>query len=112
MNKARIFSETLVSIFVAIATKRELKFDYFMNEIDQFCWIALNEGNVIPSLYIKMIDQALTELTFKNKGKYMQAYNTAIEDFKTEWLVGKAIEFYCSPEHQGFLTENINQHLI
>ena len=105
MNITRIFAETLVSIDVAIAIKQELKFDFFMNDVDQFCWIALEKGDAVPALYIKLIDQALTDLSFQLKGKYLPAYNTAIEVYKTEWRISEAIELYCSPEYLGILSE-------
>lgn len=105
MNTRTIFAETLASIDVAIVTKQKIDFDTFINESDRLCWLAMSEGDVVPSLYVNMIDRAFGDLENSYKGKYIQAYNSAVAYFQHDQDVAEAIEVACSPDYIGEMTE-------
>lgn len=98
MKLQTIFAETLVSIDAAIVAKQQIDFDTFINKCDRLCWIAMEEGDVVPSLYINMIDQALGELSHCHKDKYVKAYSKAVSRYQYDQNASEAIEPVCSPE--------------
>lgn len=73
------FAETLVEIDVAVIFNKTIDFNDFINDRDQLLWVALNSGDIVPCLYIDIIDKAFSDLSIDFKGKYKAAYNSALE---------------------------------
>ncbi|WP_024604593.1 MULTISPECIES: hypothetical protein [unclassified Pseudoalteromonas] len=80
----RSFAQTLVEIDTAIATNKTIDFKSFINDTDDLTWFAITSGNIVPDLYVKMIDQALGELSIDLKGKYIAAYSSALNLYNKE----------------------------
>lgn len=80
----RSFAQTLVEIDTAIATNKTIDFKSFINDTDDLTWFAITSGNIVPDLYVKMIDQALSELSIDLKGKYIAAYSSALNLYSRE----------------------------
>lgn len=98
MKLHTLFAETLVTIDVARIIQQQIDFDSFINEHDHLCWVALSDGDVVPSLYIEMIDQAFGELSDCHKGKYYEAYHGAVKHYEKEKGVNDLTELYFSSE--------------
>ena len=78
MKLRNTFAKTLATIDAAIVTSQQFKFDVFINKYDKLCWFAVDNGDVVPSLYVNMVDKALSELSPSHKGKYIEAYRQAV----------------------------------
>ncbi|TVU70419.1 hypothetical protein FQP81_18355 [Pseudoalteromonas distincta] len=72
------FANTIVEVDIAIVTNSKINFDSFINKIDEVCWLALSKGDVVPELYVNMIDDAFLKLSSDHKGKYRIAYDSAV----------------------------------
>ena len=101
----KAFANNLAEIDTAIVTKCSFTYVDFVNDIDQLLWTALNEGNVVPELYIEMINQALTDLSSEYKDKYLNDYAAAVDIFEKNSACDIAADFVCSPEYIGRKTE-------
>lgn len=83
------FAYNLVEIITAIVTSENLKFSSFINNTDILVWIALEQGDVVPQLYISEIDKALTELSTDFNGKYIEAYALAVQTYNENYEIDK-----------------------
>lgn len=77
-----VFARTVVDIDSARILKSSFDFVEFINESDLLCWLALERGDVVPGIYIRTIDEALTGLSAELSGMYQKAYQGAAAKFQ------------------------------
>lgn len=86
------FSYNLVEVFTSKVTSKILNFNSFINDTDLIVWIALEKGDVVPSMYISQIDEALTDLSTDFAGKYLAAYKLAVQTYNESAAIDLKIE--------------------
>jgi hypothetical protein len=97
----KAFANNLAEIDTATITTSTFNYVSFINDIDQLLCIALENGDVVEELYIKMINQALNVLSSKYKDKYLTDYRNAVAIFEKNQLCDRAADFVCTPEYLG-----------
>lgn len=111
----KAFANSVAEIDTARITKSTFTYNDFVNNIDQLLWIALDKGDVVPDIYVRIIDQALNDLSCKYKGKYLTNYLCAVSLFEKNKECDKASDFVCTPEYLGqkseesFYFENVSE---
>ena len=77
----QVFARTLVDIEASRVLKLDFDFERFINDRDLLCWLALEQGDIVPDLYVRTIDSALSELSAELSGLYQLAYQKAVDKF-------------------------------
>ena len=77
----KIFAQTLVEIDISKVLNNTIVFNDFINDRDQLLWIVLDFGEIVPCLYIDIIDKAFSDLSIDFKGKYKAAYDSALKQY-------------------------------
>ena len=97
------FSEQLVEIDSARITNASFDFVEFIEEEDILCGIAMTHGDIVPSLYVEMVDRAISETQPCRLGDYSRLYKQAVDIYLQET---KTIGDPGCPDYLGRMAEN------
>lgn len=85
---AKQTKDILSFISDSIAKNETIDMYYFIEITDNFTWVALSKGDIIPKLYIDMIDKALGYTHSKENeaysGRYKDIYKAAVNTYNKE----------------------------
>ncbi|WP_305763140.1 hypothetical protein [Alteromonas macleodii] len=97
------FAEQLVEIETARITNTPFDFVEFINEEDILCGIAMAHGDIVPSLYVEMLDRVVGEMEPCRIGDYSRLYKQAVDIYLQEM---KASCDPGCPDYLGRMAEN------